>query len=349
MSPYKVKLEVFEGPLDLLLHLIKINEMEIHDIRIAQITEQYLSYLRLMETLDLDVAGDFIVMAATLVNIKLRSLLPDSDGADEDEDEVADILTAQALMEKLVEYRRFKQAAGDLREREQVQAATFLRDVALPSIARADGDAEMQLELEQLLQAFSRVVRFVDRRSWHLVTEEEFSVDEKISVIEGRLAEQPRIELDEFFGECGSKLEMIVTLLAMLELFHERRLRVDQADAFGPIYIFAPSGDEFGRAEAPGGEPAKEGNGANGDAATNDTASTLVSPATEVVQSNVDAHGAAAEVSSSARFAKGLKEADGAIAAVPSAEPRAESPAAGAAQIIEVAAEDKASSGGKSS
>ncbi|MBI1785148.1 segregation/condensation protein A, partial [Candidatus Sumerlaeota bacterium] len=135
MDEYKVKLQVFEGPLDLLLHLVKINEMDIYDIQIAEVTKQYLEYIRLMQSLDLEVAGEFIVMASTLLNIKLRSLLPDSGEPDEDEEELGDILTAQALMEQLVQYRKFKEAAARLQEQEEQQARIFFRDVALPQFA----------------------------------------------------------------------------------------------------------------------------------------------------------------------------------------------------------------------
>lgn len=239
-ADYKLKLDIFEGPLDLLLHLVKINEMDIQDIRIREITEQYLSYLQLMESLDLEVAGEFIVMAATLVNIKLRSLLPDSGEAEEEEEEeeVDDILTAQMLMEKLVEYRRFKEAASELQNREQEQARVYLRDVALPRIVDDQENAELTGDLETLLGAFRRVLRFADARGWHLVTEEQFSVEEKISVLEDRLAREGRIEVVKIFEQCGSRLEMIVFFLAILAMLKSQSLGLEQAKSFGPIYLF---------------------------------------------------------------------------------------------------------------
>ena len=235
---YKVKLDVFEGPLDLLLHLVKINEMEISEIRISEITSQYLDYLRLMESLDLDIAGDFLVMAATLLNIKLRSILPDSERDEDEDEEIDDILTASALMEKLVEYRKFKEAASYLREQEQHRSRLFIREVALPRMAQSEPEDDLRVDLDTLIGAFSRVVRFIDARGWHLVTEEEYSVEEKMDLIEKRLEVQPRLELEEFFRDCSSKLEMIVLLLALLELFHRKVLRLDQSEAMGPIYIF---------------------------------------------------------------------------------------------------------------
>lgn len=235
---YKVKLDVFEGPLDLLLHLVKINEMEISEIRISEITSQYLDYLRLMESLDLDIAGDFLVMAATLLNIKLRSILPDSERDEDEDEEIDDILTARALMEKLVEYRKFKEAASYLRDQEQHRSRLFIRDVALPRMAQTEPEDDLRVDLDTLIGAFSRVVRFIDASGWHLVTEEEYSVEEKMDLIEKRLEVQPRLELEEFFRDCSSKLEMIVLLLALLELFHRKVLRLDQSEAMGPIYIF---------------------------------------------------------------------------------------------------------------
>ena len=254
---YKVKLDVFEGPLDLLLHLVKINEMEISEIRISEITSQYLDYLRLMESLDLDIAGDFLVMAATLLNIKLRSILPDSERDEDEDEEIDDILTARALMEKLIEYRKFKEAASYLRDQEQHRSRLFIRDVALPRMAQTEPEDDLRVDLDTLIGAFSRVVRFIDARGWHLVTEEEYSVEEKMDLIEKRLEIQPRLELEEFFRDCSSKLEMIVLLLALLELFHRKVLRLDQSEAMGPIYIFrrdAVKGAIVPPPEGPAGE-----------------------------------------------------------------------------------------------
>ena len=254
---YKVKLDVFEGPLDLLLHLVKINEMEISEIRISEITSQYLDYLRLMESLDLDIAGDFLVMAATLLNIKLRSILPDSERDEDEDEEIDDILTARALMEKLIEYRKFKEAASYLRDQEQHRSRLFIRDVALPRMAQTEPEDDLRVDLDTLIGAFSRVVRFIDARGWHLVTEEEYSVEEKMDLIEKRLEVQPRLELEEFFRDCSSKLEMIVLLLALLELFHRKVLRLDQSEAMGPIYIFrrdAVKGAIVPPPEGPAGE-----------------------------------------------------------------------------------------------
>lgn len=238
MNDLKVKLQVFEGPLDLLLHLVKINEMEIHEVRISEITAQYLAYLRLMESLDLEVAGEFLVMAATLLNIKLRALLPATGEEEESEEEIGDIMTAQALMERLIEYRKFKEAAAELRDQEQSQARTFFRDVALPRMAGLDQGQELNIDLEKLLAAFSRVLRFVDQDRWHMVTEEEFSVEEKMDEIEGWLEREKRVDVEQLFRQARSKIEMIVYLLAVLELCHMRRAGLQQGDSFGAIHLY---------------------------------------------------------------------------------------------------------------
>lgn len=237
MEDYKVKLHIFEGPLDLLLHLVKINEMDIQDIKIAEITRQYLEYIRLMQHLDLEVAGDFIVMAATLLAIKVRSLLPETGETHEDEEEIADIQTAQALMEQLIQYRKFKEAAYRLDQHEDRASRIFFRETALPQFASVD-DAEIRGDLDKMLEAFSRVLRFVEARGWHQVTEEEFSVEEKIDTIHNRVQAEHRIDLESLFMDCRSKVEMIVTLLALLELCKQKSVMIHQSEPFTHVYIF---------------------------------------------------------------------------------------------------------------
>ncbi len=237
MEDYKLKLQVFEGPLDLLLHLVKINEMDIYDIKIAEVTRQYLDYIRLMQSLDLEVAGEFIVMAATLVNIKLRSLLPDTGEPEEEDEEIGDILTARALMEQLVQYRKFKEAASKLQEEEERQGRMFFREVALPQFAGVEDDG-LRGDLDKMLVAFSRVLRFVEARGWHMVTEEEFSVEEKIATIHERIQSEKQVDIENLFQECRSKVEMIVVLLALLELCRQKSVALKQGDPYGPVHIY---------------------------------------------------------------------------------------------------------------
>ena len=255
-AEYTVKLPIFEGPLDLLLHLIKASEMEITEISISQITSQYLETLRLMETLDLEVAGDFLVMAATLLNIKLRTILPEPEEELEEgekEDEGDDYLTARALMQRLIEYRRFKEAALTLGGMAERQSLIFVREVALPAISQAQADPGVRGDLGLLLEAFSRVVQFVQRRNYHEVQGEEYTVEDKITLVRRRILLESRIAVNDLFSECHAKIEMIVTLIALLELCRLKELRISQIDSYGSIVAFPrPRGEEAPPVDAAG-------------------------------------------------------------------------------------------------
>ncbi len=233
------KLNIFQGPLDLLLHLIRVNELEISEISISQITSQYLDYLRLMESLDLEVAGDYLVMAASLINIKLRTLLPDPEEEiePEAEEELDSFMTARALMQRLIEYRRFKEAAAGLGARAERQAQIFLREVALPQLAEAEASAPVRGDLALLLEAFGRVIKFVERRDYHQVQQENYTIEDKIGVVRRRLMIENGFELEELFLACHDKLEMIVTLMALLELCRLKEILLRQGDTFGRIGV----------------------------------------------------------------------------------------------------------------
>jgi segregation and condensation protein A len=234
----KFQLDVFEGPLDLLLHLIKTNELEISEISISTITSQYLEYMRLMESMDLEVAGDYLVMAATLINVKLRALLPAEDEeSEEDGEDLDEFMSAKLLMQRLIEYRRFKEAAHELGRGAERQSQIFMRDVALPKLAEAEGDDTLQGDLALLLEAFARVIRFVDRRDFHEVHGDEFAIEDKIDLLRRRTLVEDRIRLRELFEQCRAKIEMVVTLLAVLELCRLKELRVAQGGEFDEILL----------------------------------------------------------------------------------------------------------------
>ena len=238
-TEYTVKLPSFEGPLDLLLHLIKVNELEITEISISQITSQYLEYLRLMEKLDLEIAGEFIVMAATLLNIKLRSLLPTSEEeAEEESAELDDFVSARALMQRLIEYRRFKEAGQGLGRRFEHQSQVFMREVALPKMLEAEQDSEYRGDMEKLMEAFTRVLRFVDRKPFHAVQGEEFHVEDKITMLRRAMLIEPRVSLMEVFKACRARLEMIVTLIAVLEMCRLKEVGISQPDIYGDALIY---------------------------------------------------------------------------------------------------------------
>jgi segregation and condensation protein A len=226
---YQVKLERFEGPLDLLLYLIQKQEINIYDIPIAKITRQYLEYIRMLEFLNLELAGEFLVMAATLMRIKARMLLP---AREDEEDEIEDPRTQ--LVQQLLEYQRFKEAAGRLETMRYQRALLFTRPGH--EIDPQEIEVEYDYNLFDLIASFKQVlekakVRYVD------VKAEETSIEEKIEVLKGRLAERDVIAFEDLFSQDTSPADLIATFLALLELLRLRVARVQQARPFGQIWI----------------------------------------------------------------------------------------------------------------
>jgi segregation and condensation protein A len=233
----QVQLPIFEGPLDLLLHLIKKNEVSITDIPIATITEQYLATLELMETLSLDVAGEFLVMASTLVHIKSRMLLPA--GADEtDEEEGAD--PREELVRRLLEYQRYKDAAGELEQREILTRDVFIRAATPTEEVGPRGFRE--LSVFELLGALKRVIDRLPKDSFHDVTLDKITVREKMTLLLDKLRQQHSVLFESLFAEVKSRMEVVVTFLAMLELVKVRAIRIYQEEMAGPIMIEAAAG-----------------------------------------------------------------------------------------------------------
>ena len=235
---YRVKLPVFEGPFDLLLHLVKINQMDIYDIEIAKITDQYLEYVEAAEKLNIELAGEFMVMAATLINIKSRSLLPVSGEGEEAEEGEDEITSTRALIRQLIEYRHFKEAARGLAEREAEQSRVFYRTRIIPIVA-PDADGQVMENLEALFAAFSRVLRYATAEDFHRVIEERFRVEDKIADIEERFRREKEISLKALFDRCVNKMEGIATFLALLELCKRRRIRLAQKTPFGDVIATA--------------------------------------------------------------------------------------------------------------
>ena len=233
----QVQLPIFEGPLDLLLHLIKKNEVSISDIPIATITEQYLATLELMETLSLDVAGEFLVMASTLVHIKSRMLLPA--GADEpDEDDGVD--PREDLVRRLLEYQRYKDAAGQLEQREVLTRDVFTR-AAVPS-EEVGPRGFRELSVFELLGALKRVIDRLPNDTFHDITLEKITVREKMTLLLDRLRQQDSVLFESLFAEARSRMEVVVTFLAMLELVKVSAIRIFQEALAGPIMIEAATG-----------------------------------------------------------------------------------------------------------
>jgi segregation and condensation protein A len=237
---YEVKLEIFEGPLDLLLHLINKNEVDIFDIPIATITDQYLGYLELMKTFNINVAGDFLVMASTLIHIKSKMLLPGSHEEDEEEDPRTEI------MRPLLEYMQFKEMAEAFSEREILDRDVFARTVIPYFQDGVNGEEpELDVSLFQLIDAFKRIV---DQRlpgAKLIVPPEQWSVKDKTELIIARLKEKGAMFFSEIFSEDRTVSEFVVTFLALLELVHMGLVRVFQPTSEGDIRLI-PSFDEKG-------------------------------------------------------------------------------------------------------
>lgn len=236
-ADYKVKLEVFEGPLDLLLYLIKKEEVDIYDIPIERITNQYMEYLSLMQLLNLEVAGEFLVMAATLMYIKSRMLLPvDQQVTDSEAEEGED--PRWELIRQLVEYKKFKEAALQLGRREEEQANLFTRtgDSGIEVDAKEAPLAEVSIF--DLISAFNEVLKKANaREDFREIYEERFTVSDKIEEILYSLRERSEIRFLDLFAESASRAEVVVTFLALLELIRLKRMRVQQLESFGEIHV----------------------------------------------------------------------------------------------------------------
>jgi segregation and condensation protein A len=238
---FPVKLSAFEGPLDLLLHLIRKNEVNIHDIPIALITAQYLGAIALLQELDLDVAGEFLVMAATLIHIKSKMLLPRPETAAGVEGE-AEEDPRDALVRRLLEHQKFKAAAGLLHEREQLRAAQWLRpDGRVAEIAGEDFEPELEVDLFSLLNAFQAVVARAKLRPKVLLPPEQMPVEVRIEQLLARLSETEACGFEDLFADIDDRGGLIVTFLALLEMIRLKLIRVFQAGSFGPIRVYKRS------------------------------------------------------------------------------------------------------------
>jgi len=233
-TSYAIKLPAFEGPLDLLLHLIKKNEINIYDIPISLITGQYLEYLNLMKSLNLGVAGEFLVMAATLIHIKSRTLLPPSE-TDEEEDEED---PRADLVMRLLEYQRFKDAAQGFEAREEEWRQVFYRTPSPGSDGATDEINLVDMSLFDLLEALRGVMERAPERKGLEIVVDELSVQDRMSLVLDRLEGQESITFTSLFDGDTTRLSMIVTFLALLELIRLKRIRIIQAELFGAIRVW---------------------------------------------------------------------------------------------------------------
>ena len=231
---YKVKLDVFEGPLDLLLYLIKRDELDIYEISIERITRQYLEYLEAFQVLNIDLAGEFIVMAANLLYIKSRMLLPKDQQMGEVDAEEDD--PRWELIRQLVEYKKFKEVATQLRRREALQEQLFPR--ALSPGEAPDNLLIGEVGIFDLISAFQKVLKRMEGRREDLreIFEEHFTVSDKMDFLLRAVGSEP-LRFEECFADAASRAEIAVTFLAMLELIRLKQLRVSQEFHFGEIWI----------------------------------------------------------------------------------------------------------------
>lgn len=237
MSEYKVQFPVFEGPLDLLLYLVKKQEVDIYDVNLTQLATDFVAYLDQMRELDLDVAGEFLVMAATLMFIKSRELLPvDQQVVPEGEEDEED--PRWELIRQLVEYKKFKDAAAQLQAREAEQENVFARRPPKMEFDPNPAAARPEVSLFDLINAVSAVLkRFSARDDARDIFEDKWTVSEKIEVIRQRILTRPVMKFSELFESATSRTEVVVTFLALLELIRLKVLAVTQPEPFADIEI----------------------------------------------------------------------------------------------------------------
>ncbi|HEY1770638.1 MAG TPA: segregation/condensation protein A [Chthoniobacterales bacterium] len=236
-TEYKVRLEIFEGPLDLLLYLIKRDEIDIYDISLERITRQYLEYLQAFKELNIDVAGEFVVMAANLIYLKSRRLLPADQQPPEEDVEEDD--PRWDLIRQLIEYKKFKEAAEQLGARALEQERIFAR--VGDGVAPAAAPFRLgEVGIFQLINAFQNVLKRIDaREDLREIFGENFTVSDKIEAILARVAAGGSVKFSELFARAASRVEIVVTFLALLELIRLKQVRARQPNDFDEIEITA--------------------------------------------------------------------------------------------------------------
>jgi segregation and condensation protein A len=238
MTDYKVKFEVFEGPLDLLLYLIKKEEVDIYEVNLTKLATQFVEYIELMRILDLEIAGEFLVMAATLMYIKSRELLPvDQQVKPEGEEDEGDDPRWE-LIRRLVEYKKFKDAAAQFQALETQQENTFPRLPVAPEFEAEPGPARGEASLFDLLNAVNAILKRVgEREELRDIFEDKWTVSLKIESLLQLIRDQAEVRFSTLFEAATSRSEVVVTFLALLELIRLRRLVATQPSPFGEIFL----------------------------------------------------------------------------------------------------------------
>ncbi|MCA9403791.1 MAG: segregation/condensation protein A [Candidatus Omnitrophica bacterium] len=240
---YKLRLDVFEGPLDLLLYLIKKNDIDIKDIPIVKVTEQYMEYIEMMKLLDLEIVGDFLVMAATLIQIKSKMLLPPDPSAEE-EDEID---PRDELARRLLEYKRFKEIAETLESHELQRKDYYTRRLDDDQMQQIKDDARevfFEASLFDLITAFQEALQRTPEEIIHEIIQEEFTVEDKIHDILHELIQQEKMSVKAIFKRCRSRSEIVVSFIAVLELIRLREIKAYQAAPFDDIQIVRNQGSK---------------------------------------------------------------------------------------------------------
>ncbi len=230
---YQIELTGFQGPMDLLLHLIDKDHVDIYDIPISRITSQFIKHIEVMQTISLDKAGEFIAMAATLLVIKMKMLMPSHLGDDEEEEEDP----RSELVRRLLEYKRFKQAAEALHEKEMQREQLHLRKTSFPFTEQIDIQPKLKIEMFDLLSALAGIFDRIQAKTIHEVETEPFTVDEKMALIENKIASGGTVTFEDLFLGDTMKMEVIVTFIAILELVKRGNIEFMQTASMGPIWI----------------------------------------------------------------------------------------------------------------
>jgi segregation and condensation protein A len=236
---YNVRLDTFEGPLDLLLHLIKKNRVDIYDIPISVITAQYLEYIRLMKELNLDLAGEYLLMAATLTYIKSRMLVPDEKEEDETGEEPED--PRSELIRKLLDYQRYKEASSYFVECDMLQRDVFLRGYTETDELKKEleDDNVIEVSLFQLIEALKPIIKGAKEKIIHEITAEKLTIKDKINELTLKLESEDMFLFTSLFKSAATKHEIIVTFLALLEMIRLNMAKVVQVDMLGPIRVLS--------------------------------------------------------------------------------------------------------------
>ena len=224
----KIHLDIFEGPLDLLLYLIKKEHLNVYDIPITKVVDQYLQFLELMKLLDINIASEYLVMAANLINVKSKMLLPREQVPEEPEEDPRD-----ELVKRLLEYEKFKEAAEFLKERE-IERKKYFRRTTIDSQTQ---ETYIEASIFDLISAFKAALKEVPKDIFFEVVKDEFTMEEKIHDLLHLLLVKEKIYLKDLFSSAKNKLEIVVMFLAILELIKLREIVAMQEELFGPIVI----------------------------------------------------------------------------------------------------------------